>query len=232
MNRWKPISRQADAKAAKQFVLPPLHLKRGDPDAKIAAALHRSAARSKSAARNSFIWKAGRVCGAEEMDSMLAQFDAASERNAAGRRAHARLARAHRGGECRRMGGGFGGKESQSALFACVAALAAKLLRRPVKLRADHDDDFMITGKRHDAIYEYEAGFGNSGRILGARVEIGVARGLFRRIFQAPVATRAVCHFDNAYYLVRCRHRRALAARPTRSRTPRFAALADRKARS
>ena len=51
--------------------------------------------------------------------------------------------------ECRRMGGGFGGKESQSALFACVAAVAARQLNRPVKLRLDRDDDMMITGRRH-----------------------------------------------------------------------------------
>ena len=47
------------------------------------------------------------------------------------------------------MGGGFGGKESQSALFACVAAVAARKLKRPVKLRLDRDDDFLITGRRH-----------------------------------------------------------------------------------
>ncbi len=102
--------------------------------------------------------------------------------------------------ECRRMGGGFGGKESQSALFACVAALAAHALRRPVKLRADRDDDFMITGKRHDAVYEYEAGFDDSGRILGARVEIALRAG-FSADLSGAVATRALCHFDNAYYL-------------------------------
>ena len=52
--------------------------------------------------------------------------------------------------ECRRMGGGFGGKESQSAIFACVASVAAAKLKRPVKLRLDRDDDFLITGRRQD----------------------------------------------------------------------------------
>jgi xanthine dehydrogenase molybdopterin-binding subunit B len=60
--------------------------------------------------------------------------------------------------ECRRMGGGFGGKESQSALFACVAAVAATRLQKPVKLRLDRDDDFMITGRRHCFWYEYDVG--------------------------------------------------------------------------
>ncbi|CAH2907301.1 MAG: Xanthine dehydrogenase, molybdenum binding subunit (EC [uncultured Paraburkholderia sp.] len=81
-----------------------------------------------------------------------------------------------------------------------VAALAARVLRRPVKLRADRDDDFMITGKRHDAIYEYEAGFDDSGRILGARVEIALRAG-YSADLSGAVATRAVCHFDNAYHL-------------------------------
>ena len=102
--------------------------------------------------------------------------------------------------ECRRMGGGFGGKESQSAVFACVAALAAHKLHRPVKLRADRDDDFMITGKRHDAVYTYEAGFDDDGRLAGARVEIALRAG-YSADLSGAVATRAVCHFDNAYYL-------------------------------
>ena len=61
--------------------------------------------------------------------------------------------------ECRRMGGGFGGKESQSALFACVAAIAATQLRRPVKLRVDRDDDFLVTGRRHGFDYRWSVGF-------------------------------------------------------------------------
>jgi xanthine dehydrogenase large subunit len=67
-------------------------------------------------------------------------------------------------------------------------------------VRADRDDDFMITGKRHDAVYEYEAGFDETGRILGARVEIALRAG-YSADLSGAVATRAVCHFDNAYYL-------------------------------
>jgi xanthine dehydrogenase large subunit len=72
--------------------------------------------------------------------------------------------------ECRRMGGGFGGKESQSALFACVAAVAARKLQRPVKLRPDRDDDFMITGRRHGFEFDYAVGYDDAGRVLGAEV--------------------------------------------------------------
>ena len=74
--------------------------------------------------------------------------------------------------ECRRMGGGFGGKESQSALFACVAALAATKLGNPVKLRLDRDDDFMATGRRHGFDYDFEVGFDDAGRVLGVAIDL------------------------------------------------------------
>jgi xanthine dehydrogenase large subunit len=115
--------------------------------------------------------------------------------------AHALLLRANQVVvEMRRMGGGFGGKESQSALFACVAAVAAQKLRRPVKVRLDRDDDFLITGKRHCFHYEYEVGFDDDGTIRAAKVEM-VARAGFSADLSGPVVTRAVCHFDNTYYL-------------------------------
>jgi xanthine dehydrogenase large subunit len=102
--------------------------------------------------------------------------------------------------ECRRMGGGFGGKESQSGLFACVAAVAARKLRRPVKLRLDRDDDFMVTGRRHCFWYEYEVGFDDEGRVLGAEISM-VSRAGHSADLSGPVMTRAMCHFDNAYWL-------------------------------
>ncbi len=102
--------------------------------------------------------------------------------------------------EVRRMGGGFGGKESQSALFACVAAISAKHLQRPIKIRLDRDDDILITGKRHCFQYEYEVGFNDDGLIQAARIKM-ISRAGFSTDLSSPVAVRAVCHFDNAYYL-------------------------------
>ncbi|KQV61689.1 MULTISPECIES: xanthine dehydrogenase molybdopterin binding subunit [unclassified Duganella] len=102
--------------------------------------------------------------------------------------------------ECRRMGGGFGGKESQSALWAACAAVSAARLKRPVKLRADRDDDMMVTGKRHCFYYEYEIGYDHQGLITAAKVQM-VTRAGFSADLSAPVATRAICHFDNTYYL-------------------------------
>jgi xanthine dehydrogenase large subunit len=102
--------------------------------------------------------------------------------------------------ECRRMGGGFGGKESQSALFACVASVAARRLQRPVKLRLDRDDDFMATGRRHGFEYDYEVGFDDEGRILGVDITL-LGNAGFSADLSGPVMTRAICHFDNAYWL-------------------------------
>ncbi|MBV8628492.1 MAG: molybdopterin-dependent oxidoreductase, partial [Paraburkholderia sp.] len=203
--RYEPlpaILTPAEARAAKQFVLPPLHLTRGAPHEKIAAAPHRIKGTFEVGGQEQFYLE-GQIAYAlpKEMDGMLVysstQHPSEMQHVVAhmlGWPTHSVLC------ECRRMGGGFGGKESQSALFACVAALAAHLLKRPVKLRADRDDDFMITGKRHDAIYEYEAGFDDGGRILGASVEIALRAG-YSADLSGAVATRAVCHFDNAYYL-------------------------------
>ncbi|HSN33715.1 MAG TPA: xanthine dehydrogenase molybdopterin binding subunit, partial [Ideonella sp.] len=102
--------------------------------------------------------------------------------------------------ECRRMGGGFGGKESQSALFACVAAVAARRLGRPVKLRLDRDDDFLVTGRRHCFWYEYDVGYDDAGRVLGVEITM-VSRAGHSADLSGPVMTRALCHFDNAYWL-------------------------------
>jgi xanthine dehydrogenase large subunit len=102
--------------------------------------------------------------------------------------------------QCRRMGGGFGGKESQSAPFACIAALAAVRLGRPVKLRLDRDDDFMITGRRHCFWTDFDAGFDDEGRIRGVTARM-VSRAGHSADLSAPVMTRALCHFDNAYWL-------------------------------
>jgi xanthine dehydrogenase large subunit len=115
--------------------------------------------------------------------------------------AHALLLRANQVVvEMRRMGGGFGGKESQSALFACIAAVAANKLGRPVKLRLDRDDDFLVTGKRHCFHCEYEVGYDDQGRVLGAELTL-VSRAGFSADLSAPVMTRAICHVDNAYWL-------------------------------
>ncbi|WP_050526782.1 xanthine dehydrogenase molybdopterin binding subunit [Pseudorhodobacter aquimaris] len=102
--------------------------------------------------------------------------------------------------ETRRMGGGFGGKESQGNALAIACAVAADRLGRPCKMRYDRDDDMMITGKRHDLRIRYRAGFDASGRVTGVE---------FTHLFRCgwaldlsiPVADRAMLHSDNCYHL-------------------------------
>ncbi|MDO8770487.1 MAG: xanthine dehydrogenase molybdopterin binding subunit [Burkholderiaceae bacterium] len=102
--------------------------------------------------------------------------------------------------ECRRMGGGFGGKETQAGHLAVWAALAANKLKRPVKLRLDRDDDFMVTGKRHPFAYEYTVGFDDTGRLSGLQLMMAANCG-FSADLSGPVADRAIFHADNAYFL-------------------------------
>jgi xanthine dehydrogenase large subunit len=102
--------------------------------------------------------------------------------------------------ECRRMGGGFGGKETQAGHLAVWAALAARKCGRPVKMRLDRDDDFLITGKRHPFAYDWEAGFDDTGRITALKV-LQLANCGFSADLSGPVADRAVFHTDNAYFL-------------------------------
>ena len=99
----------------------------------------------------------------------------------------------------RRMGGGFGGKETQGNPFAVVAALAAKKLGRAVKLRPDRDDDFSITGKRHDFVADYEVGFDDEGRIQAVDGKF-MARSGHASDLSGPVTDRALFHVDNCYF--------------------------------
>ncbi|WP_414471669.1 xanthine dehydrogenase molybdopterin binding subunit [Microvirga sp. M2] len=102
--------------------------------------------------------------------------------------------------ETRRMGGGFGGKESQATQWAVTAALAARVTGRPCKLRLDRDDDFILTGKRHDFRCDWRVGFDGEGRIEGYGVDL-LARCGYSADLSAGVVDRAMFHADNAYWM-------------------------------
>jgi len=102
--------------------------------------------------------------------------------------------------EVRRMGGGFGGKESQGNALAVACALVAARTGRPVKMRYDRDDDMTITGKRHDFRIGYDVGYDDTGRVLGITFEHLVRCG-WSQDLSLPVADRAMLHADNAYHL-------------------------------
>ena len=102
--------------------------------------------------------------------------------------------------ETRRIGGGFGGKETQSFIFAAICTLLAKKTKHPVKLRMDRDDDIIITGKRHDFYSEYEVGFDELGVIQGLKLKLASRCGISPDLSEA-INERALLHIDNAYYL-------------------------------
>ena len=102
--------------------------------------------------------------------------------------------------ETRRIGGGFGGKETQSFIFAAICTLLAKKTKHPVKLRMDRDDDIIITGKRHDFYSEYEVGFNELGIIQGLKLKLASRCGVSPDLSGA-INDRALLHIDNAYYL-------------------------------
>ena len=101
--------------------------------------------------------------------------------------------------QVRRMGGGFGGKETQSNQFAAIAAIAAKKLKRAVKIRPDRDDDMTITGKRHDFVVDYDVGFDETG-VIHALDASFAARCGFSSDLSGPVTDRALFHADNCYF--------------------------------
>ena len=208
------------ARAAQSYVLPPMRLTRGDAEAAFARAPQTVRGQLYVGGQEQFYLEgqiAYAIPGEDRGMHVYSSTQHPSEMqhviaHALGLHSH------HVTVECRRMGGGFGGKESQSALWAAAAAIAAVRTGRPVKLRADRDDDMLVTGKRHCFHYEYEVGYDDAGRILAARVDM-VTRAGYSADLSGPVATRAVCHFDNAYYLSDVDIRAACGKTNTQSNT-------------
>lgn len=114
----------------------------------------------------------------------------------------------------RRMGGGFGGKETQPNLFASIAAVAAKKYNRAVKLRPDRDDDMIATGKRHDFVIDYDVGFDDDGRIEAVDGVFAARCGMSSDL-SGPVTDRALFHADNSYFYPNVR----LRSRPMKTNT-------------
>ncbi len=194
------------AHAQGQYVLPAMHLKResfdGATRAAIEAAPHRLQGTLDVGGQEQFYLE-GQISYAIPLEDGGMKLHCSTQHPSEMQHIVAQVLKVqahHVQVECRRMGGGFGGKESQSGLFACVAAVAARRLNRPVKLRLDRDDDFLITGRRHCFWYEYDVGHDDEGRVLGVEVTM-VSRAGHSADLSGPVMARALCHFDNAYWL-------------------------------
>ena len=200
-----PLLDHDAARVAGSFVLPPLHVARGDAPAAMARAPRRLRGELRIGGQEHFYLE-GQIAYAQWRED--GQLHVHSSTQHPGDVQHAlrhtlELPDADIVVECRRMGGGFGGKESQAAWFAVAAAVAAKKTGRPVKLRADRDDDFMLTGKRHDYLVRYEAGHDDNGRLCGVALQFASRCG-YSADLSGPVNDRTVMHADNAYALNDC----------------------------
>ena len=188
------------------FVLPSETLVRGDPDKALENSPHRVARRVLLGGQDHFYLE-GQIAMAipQEDGGLLIYSSTQHPDEVQSMVAHATLRSAKDIVViCRRMGGAFGGKESQAALIAIIAAIAADKTGRPCKLRLDRDDDMIMTGKRHDFVIDYDVGFDESGRMLGIDFEFAARCGISADL-SGPVNDRAMFHCDNAYYLANVR---------------------------
>jgi xanthine dehydrogenase large subunit len=191
-----------DAHKAQSYVLPPVHVARGDAAKGIAGAAHTLRGQFEVGGQEHFYLE-GQIAYVvpQEQTQWLVYSSTQHPGEVQHWVSHALgLPNSQVRVECRRMGGGFGGKETQAGHLAVWAALAAQKLRCPVKLRMDRDDDFMVTGKRHPFAYDYTVGFDATGLITGLQLTL-LANCGFSADLSGPVADRAVFHSDNAYFL-------------------------------
>ncbi|MFU0506989.1 xanthine dehydrogenase molybdopterin binding subunit [Pseudaminobacter sp. NGMCC 1.201702] len=184
-----------------RLVTTPLTLKRGDAAAAISAAPRRIKGRMRLGGQDHFYLE-GQISlaipGEDDEVTVYCSTQGPSETqhmvaHVLGVASHAVTV------EVRRMGGGFGGKETQANQCAAIAAIAAKKHKRAVKLRLDRDEDMTATGKRHDFAIDYDVGFDDEGNILGVDYTFALRCG-FSADLSGPVGDRALFHCDNAYF--------------------------------
>ncbi|MBY8917801.1 xanthine dehydrogenase molybdopterin binding subunit [Nitratireductor sp. L1-7-SE] len=191
----------ADAGADARLVTAPLKLERGDSAAAIAAAPHSIKGQMRVGGQDHFYLEGQIAFAMPGEDGDVTVFSSTQHPSEVQHMvAHALGVSSHAVTiEVRRMGGGFGGKETQANLFAVISAIAAKKLNRPVKLRPDRDDDMTATGKRHDFLIDYEVGFDDEGAILGVDFTYAARCG-YAADLSGPVTDRALFHCDNTYF--------------------------------
>ncbi|MEZ5662994.1 MAG: xanthine dehydrogenase molybdopterin binding subunit [Burkholderiaceae bacterium] len=198
----EPVLTPQQAHARQSYVLPPVHVTRGDATAALQRASHTLEGSFEVGGQEHFYLE-GQIAYVLPLEQQQWWVYSSTQHpgevqhwvsHALGLANHAVTV------ECRRMGGGFGGKETQAGHLAVWAAIAANRMRCPIKLRLDRDDDFMITGKRHPFAYNYRVGFDDRGRLSGLELDM-LANCGFSADLSGPVADRAIFHADNAYFL-------------------------------
>ena len=191
-----------DAVERESWVSAPHEMKRGDAGAAIAAAPHRLRGVLRTGNQEHFYLEGQAAMAIPQEDGDLLIYSSTQHPSELQHLAAAALGLRDNAVtvEVRRMGGAFGGKETQAAQWALLAALVAHHTGRPAKIRLDRDDDMISTGKRHDFRIAYEVGFDDEGRIEGLDVELAARCGMSADL-SAAICDRAMFHCDNAYYL-------------------------------
>ncbi len=198
----KPVLTIDEALAAQSFVLPTQVMRRGDADAALARAPRRLKGRLLIGGQDHFYLE-GQIAMAIPGEGDDMHLFSSTQHPTEVQHLTARalgIADHNVVCESRRLGGGFGGKESQASQIAVIAALLAARTRRPVKLRLDRDDDMVLTGKRHDFRTDWDVGFDDTGRIEGITFELASRCGISPDLSGA-INDRAMFHSDNAYFL-------------------------------
>ena len=175
---------------------------RGDADAALAAAPHRLSGSLTMGGQEHFYLEGQVASATPAEDGQLHILSSTQHPSEVQHLVAKLLGRSHADivVEVRRMGGGFGGKETQASAFAAAAALVATLTGRPARFRADRDDDMVMTGKRHDFRVLYNVGFDGDGRIEGIRLDLASRCGATADLSPA-INDRAMFHADNCYWL-------------------------------
>ena len=192
----------ADSRAADLTLEPSQRMSRGDADAALAAAPRRIAGRLVIGGQDHFYLEGQAALATPREGGEIHVWSSTQHPSEVQHLIARALHLPHTAVtvEVRRMGGAFGGKETQAALFAVAAALVAAKTGRAAKCRPDRDDDMIMTGKRHDFEADYDAGFDDEGRLTGVRVELASRCGATTDLSLA-INDRAMFHVDNAYFL-------------------------------
>lgn len=196
-----PLVDVADALAADADLMPAYAFRRGDPEAAIAASSHRLTGQLRIGGQEHlYLEGQAALVVPEEDDTFL--IHSSTQHPSEVQHVVARvlgLPDAAVEVAVRRMGGGFGGKESQASGWAAMAALAARITGRPAKIRLDRDDDFVMTGKRHDFLVGYSAAHDATGRIEAVAVQFAGRCG-YSHDLSSSINDRTMFHADNAYF--------------------------------
>ncbi|MDZ4849031.1 MAG: xanthine dehydrogenase molybdopterin binding subunit [Pirellulaceae bacterium] len=196
---WITIS---DARTAGSLIEATQRMKRGEVDPELAKSIHRIQGSIEIGGQEHFYLE-GQVAVATPTENRGMYILSSSQHPSEIQHLIARMLCRNSADvtvEVRRMGGAFGGKETQAALFAAAAALVADKTGQPAKFRCDRDDDMIVTGKRHDFLVDYDVGFDDRGCIDAIRLEFASRCGATLDLSSA-INDRAMFHADNCYYL-------------------------------